>query len=266
MHKPNDVHQADLLYLPHDVVKRKTYKYALTVIEEASRYKEAVPLTNKTAVQVAEAFKKIYKRGQLKWPRIIKVDPGKEFMAAVNALFKNKKTQIQRGIAGNHRAQGMVERFNRTLAERLFGHQYAQEMTDPHKRSREWVERLPKVIEALNDETTRLIGLKPKDAIKIKSVKQSPATSYKRPVGSKEKQLEVGSLVRYLYAPGEAEADTHRRATDPIWSIKTYTIKNSMMTSKQPVLYWIENGPKRSFVREELQIVPSYVALPPKLK
>ena len=38
---PNKVHQADLLYLPHDRPprSRKTFKYALTVVDVASRYK-----------------------------------------------------------------------------------------------------------------------------------------------------------------------------------------------------------------------------------
>ena len=34
---PNEVHQADLLYLPHDRVAKRTYKYALTVVDVASR-------------------------------------------------------------------------------------------------------------------------------------------------------------------------------------------------------------------------------------
>ena len=44
---PNKVHQADLLFLPHDKVGRNTYKYALTVVDVASRFKEAEPLTSK---------------------------------------------------------------------------------------------------------------------------------------------------------------------------------------------------------------------------
>ena len=46
---PNSVHQADLLFLPHDkpARSRKIYKYALTVVDIASRYKEAEPLTSK---------------------------------------------------------------------------------------------------------------------------------------------------------------------------------------------------------------------------
>ena len=46
---PNAVHQADLLFLPHDKLPRgkKVYKYALTVVDVASRYKAAEALTSK---------------------------------------------------------------------------------------------------------------------------------------------------------------------------------------------------------------------------
>ena len=37
---PNEVHQADLLFLPHDRVKRKTFKYALTVVDALSHKAE----------------------------------------------------------------------------------------------------------------------------------------------------------------------------------------------------------------------------------
>ena len=42
---PNEVHQADLLFLPHDY----GYKYALTVVDVASRYKQAEALKNKVS-------------------------------------------------------------------------------------------------------------------------------------------------------------------------------------------------------------------------
>jgi len=62
------VHQADLLFLPHDKLPRgrKVYKYALTVVGVASRYKEADPLTSKDTAEVAKAFESIYKRSPLK--------------------------------------------------------------------------------------------------------------------------------------------------------------------------------------------------------
>jgi len=46
---PNKVHQADLLFLLHDELPRgrKVFKYALIVVNMASRYKEVEPLTEK---------------------------------------------------------------------------------------------------------------------------------------------------------------------------------------------------------------------------
>ena len=41
--KPNDIHQADILYLPHEF-KKKTYKYALNIVDVASRYKGSYQL------------------------------------------------------------------------------------------------------------------------------------------------------------------------------------------------------------------------------
>ena len=137
--KPNEIHQADLLFLPHDTVRRKTFKYALVVIDVASRYKDAEPLTSKESSEVAKSFEKIYSR-KLKWPERIIIDPGKEFMGRVTSLMKRHNVIIQRSEAGNHRAQAFVERANRTLSERLFSFQYGKEMSaNDNERSREWV-------------------------------------------------------------------------------------------------------------------------------
>ena len=68
---PNSVHRADLLFLHHDKLPRgrKIYKYALTVVDIASRFKEAEPLTSKDFAEVAKAFQSIYRHSQL-WPRV----------------------------------------------------------------------------------------------------------------------------------------------------------------------------------------------------
>ena len=83
-------------------------------------------------------------------------------MGAVTKEMEKHKTYIRRGRTEIHRDQAIVECFNRTLAERLFGgHRYAVEMLLPEgKRSTEWVKRLPDVVGALNNEVTRLTGKK----------------------------------------------------------------------------------------------------------
>ena len=262
---PNKVYQADLLFLPRDKLPRgrKVFKYAITVVDVASRYKEAEPLTSKNSNEVAPAFKRIYKRSPLKWPELLQVDPGREFMGAVTKEMENHKTYIRRGRVDIHRDQAIVERFNRTLAERLFGHQYAVEMRMTEgQRSTAWVKRLPEVVAALNNEVTRLIGKKPAFAIKEKNVYAQPSTPYLRHVGESEKKLPSLVNVRYLYQPGELEGGV-KRATDPIWSLKVYNIERSFTKPNQPVLYYLYDGPKRGFVREELLVVPPNTTLPP---
>ena len=263
---PNAVHQADLLYLPHDRVGQRTYKYALTVVDVASRYKEAEPLTDKTAAEVATALSRIYKRGPLTWPRLLQVDPGREFMGAVSQLLAKHNVSVRRGRVDTHRDQGIVERFNRTLAERLFGAQYAQEMLlaarGSSARSSEWVRTLPDVVAALNDEVTRLTGKKPKDAIKASAVAHKPSAPASRSVGLREQKLPSGVGVRYLYQPGELEGG-RRRATDPVWSLTVYQLGRSVTKPDEPVLYYLQEGPPRGFVREELLVVPLDTQLPP---
>ena len=262
--KPNEVHQADLLFLPHDRPGRgrKLYKYALTIVDVASRYKEAEPLATKQAKEVAQALSKIYERSPLNFPNLLQVDPGSEFKGEVKQLLDKNGVSIRQGRVNIHRDQGIVERFNRTLAERLFGYQQAQELL-MDERSRQWVNRLPEVIAALNNEITRLTNKKPIDAIKTKNVKSKFSTISKRPVGLDETRLPDEVNVRYLYQPGELEGGDRRRATDAIWSLNIYTISSAVTKSNTPIVYYLENGPKRGFVREELLIVPHDTELPP---
>ena len=259
---PNEVHQADLLFLPHDRIGKKTYKYALTIVDVASRFKEAQPLTTKNSKEVAEALTKIYKRSSLKWPKLLQIDPGREFMGDFKKLLDSHRVKTRLGKVNVHKDQSIVERFNRTLAERLFGYQYAQELKLPTDRSREWVKRLPDVVRALNSEETRLIGMKPRDAIKMKTVTQKSSSVIPgRAVGLNEKKL-GDVLVRYLYMPGELEGGV-RRATDPIWSLKIYKIERSVTKPNQPIMYYLQDGPQRGYVKEELLIVPFDTQLPP---
>ena len=100
-----------------------------------------------------------------------------------------------------------MERFNRTLADRLFSYQYHKELEDPSKSNREWVSRLQIVVSVLNNEMTRLIGMKPVDAIKQTLVEQGfsqPSKEYE------EKLLDVGTKVRYLYESDELEGQIYK--------------------------------------------------------
>ena len=110
---------------------------------------------------------------------MLQVAPGRKFMGSVTKEMENHKTYIRRGRTEIHRGQAIVERFNRTLAECLFGHQYAVEMLLPEsQRSTARVKRLPDVVSALNNGVPRLTGKRPTSAIKEKGVMAEPSTPY----------------------------------------------------------------------------------------
>ena len=153
--------------------------------------------------------------------------------------------RIQHGDPSQNCLQGIVERFNRTLADRLFTYQYRKELEDPSKSNREWVYRLQNVVSSLNNEKTRLTGMKPVDAIKQTFVEQG----FSQPVKEyEEKLLDFGTKVRYLYKPGELEGyqykdERRKRSTDPIWSVDVYKIKDRYIQKNQPTFYYLDAGP-----------------------
>ena len=164
--KPNDIHQSDLLSLPHDKFKKKTYKYALNIVDVASRYKGSYQLTTENSKEVAQAYQWIDENTPLTYPKTLIIDDEKEFYRDMTKLMEKHDVMIQHKDRRQHRSQGIVERFNRTLADRLFSYQYQKELEDLSKSNRKWVYRLQNFVTALNNEKARLIGMKPVDAIK----------------------------------------------------------------------------------------------------
>ncbi|GBC40997.2 hypothetical protein RIR_jg40239.t1 [Rhizophagus irregularis DAOM 181602=DAOM 197198] len=215
-------HQADILYMPYDTVDRKLYKYCLNIVDVASRYKASVPLEDRSSARVAKAFKKIYGKADcpLIWPRVLQVDGGSEFKDEVIRLMDEK-------------------------AERLFKIQDAKELLTEGVNTA-WVKNLSDIVNELNNSNTRLLGMSPVEAIQKDQVYALPSKIWKdRPVGAEEIRLPAGSLVRYLLDNSDYQG--RRRATDPIWSTKVYTIESSTVVDGQPVIYRLSDGPKKIF-------------------
>ena len=205
--KLNDIHQSDLLSLPYDKFEKKAYRYALNIVDIAFRYKRSYQLATKNSKEVAQAFQWIYENTPLNYPKTLIVDDGKEFYGDMTKLMEKHDVIIQCGDPSQHRSQRIMERFNRTLADRLFSYQYHKEFEDPSKSNREWVSRLQNVVSALNNEKTRLIGMKPVDAIEQTLVKQrlsQPVKEYE------EKLLNIGTKARYPYESGELEGQIYK--------------------------------------------------------
>ena len=112
------------------------------------------------------------------------------------------------------------------------------------------------MVSTLNNEKTRLIGMKSADAIKQTLVEQGSSQPTIKEY--EEKLLDVGTKVRYLYESGGLEGQIYKgkrrkRSADPIWSVDVYKIKDRYVQKHQSTLYYLDGGPKRPFVFEELQ-------------
>src|SRR5436190_7505231 len=160
--------------MPYDKIGRITYIYCLNIVDVASRYKVSVPigaysvkdrqgiLTSKT---IAKAIEKIYDDPDcpLVWPKLLITDKGSEFKGDCERLLSDYGTKFQK--AKSKCTMGIVERYNRTLVERLFRSQDAPDLLNLSERSRAWVKNLPIVVEYINNSITRLLGISPVEAI-----------------------------------------------------------------------------------------------------
>ena len=93
--KPNEQHQFDLLYMRHNLFEGNIYKYILTGINVASRYKVSRPLRTKKSSEVAFLLEAIYKKGGVfKYPKVFQCDNGSEFKNEVARLLEKHNVDI----------------------------------------------------------------------------------------------------------------------------------------------------------------------------
>ena len=147
------------------------YKYILAGIDVALRFKFARLLRTKQVRDVAEMIVDIYKVGSLTYPKVFQCDNGSEFKGEVTKMLEKQEVKIQQVTTKyKHTHTAFVEALNKILAERLFKVQDAQELNDPEKVSSRWVKHHYGLVDELNDMETEMIGMKPKDAIKLNEV------------------------------------------------------------------------------------------------
>jgi hypothetical protein len=145
--------QADLCDMSSLAKANNNYKYILTVIDIFSKYAWAVPVKTKTGLEITNAFEKIFKNRQ---PRKLQTDKGTEFINRnTQQLFNNKG--IHWFATENETKAQIVERFNRTLKERMYKYFTAQ-------NTRRWIDVLEKLVKNYNTSYHSSIKMTPEQA------------------------------------------------------------------------------------------------------
>ena len=110
---------ADLIEVINIAKYNRGYRYLLTVVDVFSKYAWVEPVKNKTGKAVTDAMAKILKRSEGRKPLNLQTDDGKEFY---NKTFQTLMTQhgIHHFSTSGDTKASVVERFNRTLKQRLY--------------------------------------------------------------------------------------------------------------------------------------------------
>jgi hypothetical protein len=217
------------------------YKYILTSIDVFSRFARAVPMKSKSAIDTHKAVSIILLNDK---PKNVQTDLGKEFYnSKVSALFNNES--INHYSVHSQFKAAVVERFNRTLRERLKKHFTAQ-------GNKKWVSVLPSIIDSYNHSKHRGInGMKPAE-VNSKNSMLLWASKNIKPKQSKPK-YKIGNYVRI----SKISASPFVRNFDQNWSDEVFQISR-INTSQNPVMYFIRDDKQEvqgKFYEQELQVI-----------
>ena len=108
--------------MPHNLFEGNTYKYILTGIDVASRYKVARPLRTKKSSKVAFVLEAIYKKGGVfKYPKTFQCNNGSEFKNEMKKLLEKNNVEIRRTATKyKHTYTTFAEALNKELVKLLF--------------------------------------------------------------------------------------------------------------------------------------------------
>ena len=153
----DDIWAADLVDMQYYSRANKGYKHILMIIDVFSKYGWAVPLKNKTGVEIVRAFTEIWNSGQ-KPPKYLWTDKGKEFD---NKLFRNllEEKNVHMYWTENEEKSCIVERWNRTIKSKMWKY-------FTKNRTGVYIDILPEIITKYNNTYHRSIKCTPSDARK----------------------------------------------------------------------------------------------------
>lgn len=247
--EPHYVHQADLLYLPHDKSTRITYKYALVVVDIGSRLCDAEKLSNKNQHTVKRAFEAIYRRRTLSIPKaLIQLDGGTEFKGVVRQYFKQNNVMVRISKPYRHRQQAVVEKYNMIIGRAIFYKQHTIHIRTGVD-STDWIADLPVVVNLINNHVRN----------KVRKV-ISPVPRCEDKTRNKEcNLLKIGDRV-YVISEVPRDAVGNRlegrfRATDTRWEQTPRTITDISIQPYQPPLYAVSGADNKLvlYTKNQLQ-------------
>ena len=243
----NELWQADLIDFQRFAYYNNNFKFILTIIDVFSKTLYAFPLKEKSAIEVLNVFKNLFKSEK---PTKLNTDKGKEF---VNNMFSQlcENNDVSFFVTENLDIKAsVVERVNQTLKNRIsryftrFG-------------TRRWINVLDRIVKAYNNSYHRTIKMKPIDvsnaneSIVFENMYNAPdlLTIFRRNLIKKNK-FKIGDKIRRKYLLNPMD-----KSYEPLWTDTIYAINRRFNKIGKP-LYEIKLDDhilKKRFYPEEIQ-------------
>ena len=222
----DEIWAADLIDMQKFSKWNRGYKYLMMVIDVFSKYGWIVPLKDKKAESVTNAFKTIFNKGRK--PQYLWVDKGKEFY---NKHLKDllDKYNIKIYSTENEEKSSVVEIWNRTIKSKMWKQFTIEGNT-------QYLDMLPKILKQYNNTKHSSIRMTPTEASK----KSNKGTVYfnlygdMKQVTSKPK-FKVGDKIRI----SKYKRNVFDKGYTPNWTEELFIIDKIQYTN--PITYELKD-------------------------
>jgi hypothetical protein len=209
----DDVWEADLIEL-RNLKRYNGYSYLLVIIDTLSKFAWVEPLRDKTCDSVIKAFQRVFARSEGRVPVYLQTDKGKEFIARPLQKFL-EENDIRFRVARNPDIKAaIVERFNRTLKERMWRY-------FTHKNTRRYADVLQDIVRAYNH--TRHSSTRMQPAVVTREnariARENIARRWSVEKRERKAKYRVGDLVRISRAKATFEKGYEARWSEEIFRI-----------------------------------------------
>ncbi len=181
--------QMDLTFLPKYKLTNKNNYVLFTAININSRYAYVNFGTNKNTETVIKMLDQFLKDAVM--INTITMDSGSEFINAKAVKWFEDNDITTHYVVGDSHKLGIINRFHRTLKEKLLKHFLATDSTN-------WIDNIDQIVENYNNTVNRGIGFTPMEASKniIQSFIISRALEHNEKIGDNEIVINVGDTCR----------------------------------------------------------------------
>ena len=234
---------ADLIEVGNIAKANRGYRYLLTVVDVLSKYAWVEPIKAKTGKAVTAAFEKILRHGRT--PRRLQTDDGKEFYNKTFQALMKRRDIDHFSTSGDTKAS-VIERFNRTLKQRMYRYFTVKNML-------KYVPVLKDLVLGYNRSYHRSIKMAP-DQVTAQNEEQVWKNLYARRLGGKRTrpQLKVGDRVRL-----NKKYRIFKKGYLPGWTEEVFVVGRTMpgVVPTYKVNEWDGTPVKGTFYAEDLQKV-----------